>query len=159
MWKMLDCDFPWSIDGDAGEQHELRLKRWPSITLSGQITDELVQQALRLGGSQHDKKEEIPWASSYRGTLNWRCGARKIDREGLEEGEKEGESSKGKVRVIYYIHSSPPSAFYSVNSSEIQRKHSEVARMHIGWVQHSCRAYSNNIFIHALIDFMWFWML
>lgn len=46
------------------KQHEQRLQRGgarPSITLSGQITDELVQETQSPGRSQDDKKEEIPW--------------------------------------------------------------------------------------------------
>lgn len=122
MWKMLDLDFPRSIGGDATKQHEQRLKRWPSITLSGQITDELIQQTLWLGGSQHDKKEEIPWANSYRGTLNWRCGARKIEREGLEEWGERGRKPKVESQDDLLHTFTPPSAFSSVNSSESQRK-------------------------------------
>lgn len=61
---MLDLDFPWPIGGDSMKQHEQRLQRGgarPSITLSGQITDELVQETQSPGRSQDDKKEEIPW--------------------------------------------------------------------------------------------------
>lgn len=101
MWKMLDLDFPWSRTGDITKQRERGPKLWgaqPSITPSGQIAAEAVQQALWPGHNQEDQKEESP-----RGPGPAAGEARRIQAEGPGKLEREGREKRGeegrKLRV------------------------------------------------------------